>query len=146
MRDAIAVSSSNVLVTDAGAIVLALIDSEDRGREIRSRLAAPARCIASTHTPLEVLRTLWRYEQAGFLSGGELPLALAGFQALSIEWRGPERWLLSRVWSLRHNISVYDAPYVAIALQVNAPLLTVDERLARAAIARGVTVIVPGKT
>ncbi len=38
-----------------------------------------------------------------------------------------------RVWDLRHNLSSYDACYVAVAEELRAPLVTTDLRLARAA-------------
>lgn len=39
----------------------------------------------------------------------------------------------TRIWDLRHNFSAYDASYVALAEALDAPLLTVDHRMARAA-------------
>ena len=39
--------------------------------------------------------------------------------------------LQSRVWSLRHNLTAYDAAYVALAELLEATLLTTDARLAR---------------
>jgi predicted nucleic acid-binding protein len=39
---------------------------------------------------------------------------------------------LDRVWALRHNLSAYDAVYVALAEALDAMLLTCDRRLARA--------------
>jgi len=36
------------------------------------------------------------------------------------------------VWALRHNLSAYDAVYVALAEALDATLLTCDSRLARA--------------
>jgi predicted nucleic acid-binding protein len=38
-----------------------------------------------------------------------------------------------RVWRLRENFTAYDATYVALADVLDAPLLTADARLARAA-------------
>ena len=50
-------------------------------------------------------------------------------------WPG-ERWshrpLLERAWQLRDNVRSYDAMYVALAEAMNAPLLTLDKRLAAA--------------
>ena len=40
--------------------------------------------------------------------------------------------LTSRIWSLRHNLSAYDASYVALAEALDCPLLTADARLAAA--------------
>ena len=35
-----------------------------------------------------------------------------------------------RIWALRKNLSAYDAAYVALAEVLDAPLLTLDARLA----------------
>ncbi len=37
---------------------------------------------------------------------------------------------LSRIWELRHNVTAYDAVYVALAETLAATLLTCDARLA----------------
>ena len=41
--------------------------------------------------------------------------------------------LLYEVWSLRHNVSAYDAMYVVLARAIDCPLLTLDVGLVRAA-------------
>jgi len=46
--------------------------------------------------------------------------------------RYPHRALLPRIWELRHNVTPYDAAYVALAEVLDAPLLTADARLADA--------------
>jgi len=38
--------------------------------------------------------------------------------------------LLHRIWELRHNLSAYDAAYVALAEVLEALLVTRDRRLA----------------
>lgn len=47
--------------------------------------------------------------------------------------RYPHSHLLPRLWELRHNLTAYDAVYVALAEILNAPLLTCDRRMAAAA-------------
>jgi predicted nucleic acid-binding protein len=49
-----------------------------------------------------------------------LPVSVSGTGALT-----------AVVWSLRANLSAYDACYVALARSLDAPLVTGDERLAR---------------
>jgi predicted nucleic acid-binding protein len=46
--------------------------------------------------------------------------------------RYPHDPLLDRIWSLRHNLTAYDASYVALAEALDVPLVTADERLAAA--------------
>ena len=46
---------------------------------------------------------------------------------------GSEPSLLAQQWNLRHNVSAYDAAYVALSLRYGLPLVTLDLRLARAA-------------
>ena len=43
----------------------------------------------------------------------------------------PAEPFLHRMWELRHNVTPYDAWYVALAEALDAPLLTTDARLAR---------------
>ena len=61
--------------------------------------------------------------------------ALADLDALRLE-RVAHRPLLRRCWELRDNVTVYDAAYVALAEMLDATLLTADERLTRAPLAR----------
>jgi predicted nucleic acid-binding protein len=44
----------------------------------------------------------------------------------------PTVGLLHEAWSLRANLSAYDACYVALARAFDCPLLTTDEPLTRA--------------
>ncbi len=58
--------------------------------------------------------------------------AVEDLASLPIE-RYPHLALLQRVWELRHNVTPYDAAYVALAEALGAVLVTADGRLARAA-------------
>jgi len=46
--------------------------------------------------------------------------------------RAQHQPLARTAWSMRHNVSYYDALYVALAAALDAPLLTLDARLASA--------------
>ena len=55
--------------------------------------------------------------------------ALADFLDLPLT-RYPPFVLLPRVWQMRHNLTAYDAAYLALAEALDAPLLTRDRALA----------------
>lgn len=45
--------------------------------------------------------------------------------------RHPHTPLIDMVWSLRNQVSAYDATYVALATVLGAPLITTDGKLAK---------------
>ena len=47
--------------------------------------------------------------------------------------RFPHAPRLEAVWAMRHNITPCDASYVALAVELDVPLVTADRRLAAAA-------------
>jgi predicted nucleic acid-binding protein len=57
--------------------------------------------------------------------------ALADFLDLPVT-RYPHQPFLDRIWELRHNLTAYDAAYVALAEVLHAPLITCDRALALA--------------
>lgn len=71
-----------------------------------------------------------------FVLAGTLPADRAGDAldelAQSPLVRHPHYPFLERVWQLRSNLTAYDAAYVALAEFLDAPLLTLDARMARA--------------
>lgn len=113
-------------IVDAGVIVELLAGDLDPDLLGDEELAAP-HLIDSEVT--HVLRGLVRRGELSEEQGG---LALAGFIELTIT-RFPADWLRPRIWALRHNLSSYDATYVALAEMTEATaLLTTDARLAQA--------------
>lgn len=91
---------------------------------------------AELHAPhsidLEVASSFRRHTRAGAVSEQEAARAVAAFRAMKIV-RHPHTALLPRIWQLRHNLTAYDAAYVALAELLGAPLVTRDGRLARSA-------------
>lgn len=80
---------------------------------------------------LEVAAALRRFVLRRSVSAGAVEAALADLAELPVA-RYPHLPLLTRVWQLRHNLTAYDAAYVALAEELGARLLTTDLRLARA--------------
>ncbi|MGH3503952.1 MAG: type II toxin-antitoxin system VapC family toxin [Nocardioidaceae bacterium] len=113
-------------IVDAGAVVELLAASLDPARLGDEELAAPY-LIDS-----EVTHVLRGLVHRGVLTENQGDHALEGFTQLTIT-RFPADWLRPRMWALRHNLSAYDATYVALTEMTGATaLLTTDARLAHA--------------
>jgi predicted nucleic acid-binding protein len=65
------------------------------------------------------------------LTSGEAEAALDDLRDLDLQRHAHEP-LLSRIWSLRENLTAYDAVYVALAEALDTRLLTCDGRLSHA--------------
>jgi len=119
-----------VLVVDASVVAPALVDAGDDGARIRRRLRGEQLGAPDLLGP-EVLSVLRRQARAGRVSDGQLADAVASFLELPVAVVTTRR-LWSRLWELRHNLSPYDASYVALAEALGCPLFTADRRLAAA--------------
>jgi predicted nucleic acid-binding protein len=118
------------LVVDASAVVAALVDGGPDGEWAESLLASEA--LAAPHLmPVEAANILRRAVLARDLTGDVASLAHADLLQLRVEFFSYEP-LAERAWELRGTITAYDAWYVALAESLNAPLATLDTRLARA--------------
>lgn len=113
-------------VVDAGVIVELLANDLDPSRLGDEELAVP-HLIDS-----EVTNVFRRLVVQAVLTERQGAAALEGFSQLGLT-RFPADWLRPRMWELRHNLSAYDATYVALAEMTSATaLLTTDARLASA--------------
>ncbi len=120
-----------MIVLDASAVVELVLGSP-RGAAVRARVEHPDESLHAPHLlDVEVASVLRRYQLSGALSAEDGREALADLAGLDIA-RYPHDLLLPRVWELRTSVTAYDAVYLALAELLEAPLLTLDRRLARA--------------
>ncbi|HEX6708808.1 MAG TPA: type II toxin-antitoxin system VapC family toxin [Rubrobacter sp.] len=120
-----------MIVLDASAVVAVLVSLGHGAERIRKRMETGE----SLHVPhvmdLEVLHALRRQTLLGTLSSERSAEAIEDLQSL-VFVRYPHSTFLNRIWSLRNNLTAYDAAYVALAEALDATLVTMDARLAQA--------------
>jgi predicted nucleic acid-binding protein len=120
-----------VIVLDASAVVALLLNTLP-GRRIAEAIAAPS---LSLHAPelldIEVLQALRRYLRIGEITPERAAICVEALGQLDVlRYRHAD--FVPRVWALRDNLTSYDAAYIALAEALDAPLLTLDARLAAA--------------
>jgi predicted nucleic acid-binding protein len=117
------------VVVDASALVHLLADDEV-GEWVREEIEG-----MDLHAPelvlFETANVLRQLERDGVVSSDMAALALADLLELPIELCSFAP-LAGRVWELRHNLSAYDASYVALAELGEVGLVTLDRHLANA--------------
>ena len=87
---------------------------------------------APAHFDAEVLSALGRLHRDGHLSPTDVSVRLELLQRLPVR-RHQLSQLLTGAWNRRGNLRLVDALYVELAEQLNAPIVTTDERLAATA-------------
>lgn len=118
------------LVVDSSAMVAALVDAGDDGEWARRRVAGEV-LAAPAHLHVEVSNVLRRAVVAGRLGPDTAALAHRDLVQLDVVVVAFPV-LADRVWQLHPTVTAYDAGYVALAEELDAPLVTLDRRLARA--------------
>lgn len=119
-----------MIVVDASAVVAALADAGPDGAWAAEVLGSEP--LAAPHLmPVEAANILRRAARAGDLSEDAASLAHVDLVQLPVELF-PYEPLAGRAWELRRTLTTYDAWYVALAEEIEAPLATLDLRLARA--------------
>jgi len=128
-----------VIVVDASAALDGLLDSATNA-EIAACLAGALEPLAAPDLiDVEVLSVLRRWQRRSEITAPRAQQALEDLRELPIV-RYPARALLDRAWRLRHNLTAYDAQYVALAQALPAKLRTTDDRMVAAASAARVTI------
>jgi predicted nucleic acid-binding protein len=118
------------LVVDSGLFVAALTDNGPTGRWAGTVLGDDD-LEAPHHMLAEVAIILRRMSLSRGISPDVAALAHGDLVAAPIRLH-PYEPLAARIWELRENVTPNDAWYVALAERLDAPLATLDLRLARA--------------
>jgi predicted nucleic acid-binding protein len=118
------------LVLDASIVTAALTDPESQGDWAREMLRTPDINVPH-HLHVEVANSLRRAALRGLIPWHEVDVAYADLLELTFELFAYEPLAL-RVWELRQNVTPYDGWYIALAEALDAPLATLDRRLAAA--------------
>jgi len=119
-----------VLVIDTSAVLEALA-AHDPAAGLVERLAHDGDLHAPHLIDTEVLHALRRMTMNDTISTERATDARSDFDELTLV-RYPHQPLSGRIWALRHNLTAYDATFVALAETLDAPLITCDARLASA--------------
>jgi predicted nucleic acid-binding protein len=117
-------------VIDASAIVAFLAFDDPRGSRVGTRLRTGDAFYAPTILDYEVLgalRGLARKDDR--LNDSYVEECIRDLELLPVR-REDIAPLRRRIWGLRHNLTVYDAAYVALAEKLSCALLTCDAKLA----------------
>lgn len=84
---------------------------------------------------IECANTLWKYVRAGYVAAADVQADLAQLKALPLQVVSTAELMTEAVTiGLNCRISAYDGCYVAQSKQVEAPLLTLDEKLVSACV------------
>ena len=127
-----------MIVVDASALLEFLLQTP-LGVRVEARLFRGADEWHAPHlVDVEVVQGLRRLVRVGELPAERAKEAIADFVDLDLH-RHAHLDLLSRAWTLRDNLTAYDAMYVALAEGLNAPLVTCDGPL-KAAVGRTVRI------
>lgn len=125
----------SLAVVDASALVAFYAADDPRRHAVAARLAAGDALFAPAHLDAEVVSALRGLAHRHPALVAAVPGALRHLAGFPVR-RTPLAPLLQRIWELRHNLTAYDAAYIALAEHLPAPLITCDGKLTGASGAR----------
>jgi predicted nucleic acid-binding protein len=115
------------MVVDAGVLIEALA-IEASGGPVGQRLALATSLDAPSYIGVEFVNAIRRLQLHGKISPERAEEAFNDYLELPIQQHRFEP-LTHRVWALRHNLTAYDAAYVAVAENLGQDLHTTDQNL-----------------
>jgi len=121
----------SLAVIDASVLAVFYAADDPRHDLVAERLKVGDALFAPAHLDAEVVSALRGMARRSHGLEQVVPSALAHLAGFPIR-RMPLPPLLERMWELRHNITAYDAAYIALAERLDAVLITCDGRLATA--------------
>jgi predicted nucleic acid-binding protein len=119
-----------VIIVDASCLFEVVTDS-NRSEVIRQRMSADPIQAAPHVIDIEVFSLIRRDQLSGVLDATLGGLAVEDLRTWPGERYG-HRALLARAWELRTSLRGWDGAYVALAEALDATLITLDKRLAKA--------------
>lgn len=131
----------DLVVADASVLVEFVVTGRHReGADALLALYAQRRTvtlITAAHGLLEAIHTVRRMVRRGVitLDAGFAAVAVLGQLDVVLDPTAPR---MRRIWSLRDSMTAYDASYAAAAEALDAPLVTVDQRLLNACRTAGI--------
>jgi predicted nucleic acid-binding protein len=125
-----ATATERVLVVDTSAI-LEVLAARNPAPGLAQRLADDGDLHAPHLIDVEILHALRRIAMRGEISEDRAADVRSDFADTAIVRYG-HLPLSDRMWELRHNLSAYDAAFVALAELLDVPLVTCDGRVASA--------------
>ena len=119
-----------MIVLDSSAVVEWLLGLP-RADAVGARILAADSLHAPALMDIEVAQVMRRYTAAKEIAADTGERALNVLRDLDLN-RYTHESLLTTIWKLRHNLTAYDATFVALAGVLDAPLITLDRRIAGA--------------
>jgi len=118
-----------LIVIDASVLANAIADDGADGERARSDVRSAGEVAAPDLVDVETVAVLRRRWLAGSLTADRFRTAIGDLELLEVD-RYPALPFMRRAYELRHNVSAYDASYIALAELLGCELVTGDRRLA----------------
>jgi predicted nucleic acid-binding protein len=118
-----------LIVMDASVGAALVMNSQPLAGRATARLTEIEILVVPEHFELEVMSAIRGLERAGHIDRERAREAFETTRQMKVV-RWPHADIRERMFELRHNFTIHDAAYVALAEALDVPLLTADARLA----------------